>query len=145
MSLKFPGDADILIEGKPYRLRLTLGALAHLEAEIGGGDFEALRERLKRPSAGDLLLILHALIAGGGEAMALDFLEASDVDFADAARAVGKAFNALAGERAPGKAAPAAKVEIATPPGKYPPRRRAGVRPGPPQKPPHGAPGSATR
>lgn len=129
--LKLPGDADILINGERRRLRLTLGALAHMEAEIGGGDFETLRERLKRPSACDLLLVLHALLAGGGTRMALDILKASDVDFAEAARAIGAAFRALAedrGEFAPG---PGAAIDMAPTP-RFPRERAAGAAPGKP-------------
>jgi hypothetical protein len=131
MSLLLPGDADILINGERRRLRLTLGALAHLEAAIGGGDFERLRERLKAPSASDLLLILHALLQGGGATMTLDLLKASDVDFAAAARAIGEAFRALAGGAAVempdtddvgGARAGAATVA----PGKSEPRRARG-------------------
>lgn len=131
--MKLPGDADILINGQRHRLRLTLGALAHMETEIGEGDFEKLRERLKRPSASDLLLVLHALLAGGGTRMAFDILKASDVDFAAAAKAIGEAFRALADERGELEPGPAAGVDmVPTPrfleerarvsPGKRPPR-----------------------
>lgn len=98
-----PGDADILIDGRLHRLRLTLGAVVAMEEALGGGDFEALRKRLKSPSAADLILILHALLAGGGERMALDILKASDVDFREAARAIASAFRALGEEGEPGK------------------------------------------
>ena len=108
--MRLPGDADILIDGERHRLRLTLGALAHMEAEIGGGDFEKLRERLKAPSASDLLLVLHALLAGGGSRMTLDILKASDVDFAAAAAAIGEAFRALADERGDYAKGPAAEA-----------------------------------
>jgi hypothetical protein len=114
--IRLPGDADILINGERHRLRLTLGALAHMEAEIGGGDFEKLRERLKRPSASDLLLVLHALLAGGGTRIALDILKASDVDFAAAAAAIGEAFRALADERGDYAPGPAAGVEMSPTP-----------------------------
>lgn len=114
--LKLPGDADILINGARHRLRLTLGALAHMEAEIGEGDFEKLRERLKRPSASDLLLVLHALLAGGGTRIALDILKASDVDFAAAAEAIGAAFRALAEDRGDFAPGPAAGVEMSPTP-----------------------------
>lgn len=108
-----PGDAEIVIGGKPYRLRLTLGALAAIEEALGAGDFERLRERLKAPSVCDLLVILHALIEGGGERLALDVLKAGDVEFAKAARAIGAAFRALsddAGKRPAAREAPASKT-----------------------------------
>lgn len=103
MSAHLPDEAEIVVNGERKRLRLTLGALAEIE-DAFGGDFEALRARLKNPRVSDLLMILHALIAGGGAPLALDALKASDIDFAAAAAAVAKAFRCLSQE-APGKPA----------------------------------------
>ncbi|MCA8889004.1 MAG: gene transfer agent family protein [Parvularculaceae bacterium] len=90
-----PGDADIVINGERHVLRLTLGALASLEETLGEGDFEALQKRLSSPRLADLLIILQALLAGGGVRLSLEALKASDVDLAHAARAVARAFAAL--------------------------------------------------
>lgn len=98
-----PGEAEILVNGEPKRLRLTLGALAELEETLGGGDFGALRARLASPNARDLLLILNALIAGGGAPIAFEVLKRADIDFAAAARAIAETFRGLAGEDGPGK------------------------------------------
>jgi len=114
MSAILPGDAAITIGGEEKRLRLTLGALAHMEAHIGGGDLTRLFARLKNPGAGDLLHLLHALLIGGGEKMTLDLLKTSDIDVAEAGRAIATALHALAGARedvapedaSPGKPAP---------------------------------------
>ncbi len=95
-------DVRIRIDGEERPLRLTLGALADIEDALGG-DFEALKERLKRPRVGDVLLILHALLAGGGTTLSLEALRASKVDIAEAARAIGEAFAALEGDAPPGK------------------------------------------
>jgi hypothetical protein len=95
------GDAEILINGEPCRLRLTLGALADIEAALGG-DANALHERLKRPRIADILQILHALLAGGGSSLTLGALKAADVDLVAASRAISSAFEGLNGE-APGK------------------------------------------
>jgi hypothetical protein len=92
--MKFPGETDIVINGKSYTLRLTLGALAEIENAFGG-DFSALSERFKTPRIADLLLVLYALIRGGGADMTLDLLKASDVDFNAAAKAIGEAFRAF--------------------------------------------------
>lgn len=113
--MSLPGETIIVINGEPRALRLTLGALAEIEQTIGGGDFETLRERLKAPSAGDLLLILHALMVGGGERLTVDLLKASDIDFRAAARAIGKAFRGL-------------EPEPGAPPGKPEARRSRGRR-----------------
>ncbi len=98
------GDAFLRINGEEKRLRLTLGALADIEAAFGG-DVETLKARLARPRAGDVIVILHALIAGGGAAVSIDALKASDIDIAAAAAAIAEAFSAVGadGEGAPGK------------------------------------------
>jgi hypothetical protein len=111
MSALLPGDAELIINGERRVLRLTLGALCAMEQTLGGGDFATLLERLKTPRAADLLLILHALIAGGGAPMTLELLKSADIDFAAAASAIGKAFRALgegadAGKKPEGKGDP---------------------------------------
>lgn len=96
----------IRIDGEERPLRLTLGALAQIEEALGGGDFDKLKDRLKAPRVADIVLILHALLAGGGAQLTLEALKASDVDLGEAARAVAKAFEALGGgDDAPGKPA----------------------------------------
>ena len=97
------GDVRIKINGEAKTLRLTLGALADIEEALGGGDFEALQARLKKPRVADIIMILHALLTGGGAPIALEALKASDVDLAEAARAIAKAFESLGGDETPGK------------------------------------------
>lgn len=96
------GDVRIKINGEDKTLRLTLGALAQIEESLGGGSLEALQARLKSPRISDLLLIVHALLTGGGAPLALEALKASDLDLTQAASAVASAFEAL-GDAAPGK------------------------------------------
>ena len=102
------GDARIKINGEEKTLRLTLGALAEIEEKLGG-DLAGLQARLKAPRIADILLSLHALLSGGGAALTLEALKASDIDLSDAASAIAKAFESLggddAGEGAPGKSA----------------------------------------
>lgn len=88
------GDIPIVINGEEKTLRLTLGALADIEAAFGG-DAEAMKARLQRPRVSDIILILHALLGGGGAAMTLEALKASDINLTDAAKAVAKAFESL--------------------------------------------------
>ena len=95
------GDAALTIDGEARILRLTLGALAALEENLGGGDFAALQKKLETPRVADLLVILQALLQGGGRAMSLDALKASDIDLGDAASAIAKAFSALEPSKAP--------------------------------------------
>ncbi|WP_428410011.1 GTA-gp10 family protein [Hyphococcus sp.] len=97
------GDVSISINGEEKTLRLTLGALADIEEKLGQGDLSALQARLQNPRVADIILILHALLAGGGAALTLEALKASDLDLGEATRAIAKAFEALGGEETPGK------------------------------------------
>ncbi len=90
---------SIMINGETHPLRLTLGALAEIEEALGG-DMESLKSRLANPRIGDLLLILNALLRGGGVSLSLEALKAADVDLAAATVAIAEAFRAL---EAPGK------------------------------------------
>lgn len=90
---------SIKINGEEKPLRLTLGALAEIEDALGG-DIESLKSRLANPRVGDLLVILGALLRGGGVRLSLEALKAADVDLAAAAGAIARAFAAL---EAPGK------------------------------------------
>ena len=85
------------IGGIDRRLCLTLGALAELETAFGLEGWEALSERLRALSAKDMLLVLAALLRGGGEDQAAAELSTLPVDFREAALAVAAAFMA-AGE-----------------------------------------------
>jgi|GEM_PF-2905824 len=89
-------NPEILIHGERHQLKLTLGALAAIEASVGGGDFESLKKRLEAPRVSDLVLILHALIAGGGKDLAIEALRASDVDLSAASAAIADAFKVIA-------------------------------------------------
>jgi len=89
-----PNTISLKINGEAHPLRLTLGALADIEAAFGG-DVDAMTARLKNPRVADILIVLHALLVGGGAALTLEALKASDIDLAEAARAVAKAFEAL--------------------------------------------------
>jgi Phage tail tube protein, GTA-gp10 len=62
------GEIEAQLDGKPYRLCLTLGALAELEDAFGAADMLALAERFEagRLSARDAIRILAAGLRGGG-------------------------------------------------------------------------------
>ncbi|GJL92777.1 GTA-gp10 family protein [Hyphococcus sp.] len=105
------GDVRLKINGEEQTLRLTLGALADIEDRLGGGDLSALQARLKKPRVADIILVLHALLTGGGgsggAALTLEALKASDLDLGEATRAIANAFESLGAddvsEGAPGK------------------------------------------
>lgn len=68
MANPWAGEVDLVIDGEPYALRLTLGALAELEAEMGAGSLVELVERFEggRPSTRDVLALIVAGLRGGG-------------------------------------------------------------------------------
>lgn len=62
------GEVEALLDGRPYRLCLTLGALAELEDAFGASDMLALAERFEagRLGARDAIRIIAAGLRGGG-------------------------------------------------------------------------------
>ncbi|CAN1521716.1 Phage tail tube protein, GTA-gp10 [Caulobacteraceae bacterium] len=84
------GEVVVMLEGRPRRLCLTLGALAELETAFAAAGWEALAGRLKGLSAADLTSLLAALLRGGGE----DPGDLSGVALDEAARAIAAAFTA---------------------------------------------------
>ncbi len=89
------GESQICINGENHKLCLTLGALAQLEDTLGQGDLSKLQERLKNPKVSDIVLILHALLGGGGSRLTLEALKASDVDLGMVAKAISDSFTIL--------------------------------------------------
>ncbi|MEN5168094.1 GTA-gp10 family protein [Brevundimonas pondensis] len=90
------GEAVAVLAGAERRLCLTLGALAEIETGLGVAGMAALAERMKALSARDLMVVLAALLRGGGEAAFADGLASAAVDPREAAEAVAKAFAAAA-------------------------------------------------
>jgi hypothetical protein len=86
------GEVLLSIDGKTHRLCVTLGALAELEAAFDVAAFVDLGERLQHMTASDLLTVVAALSAGGGEPISAAQLAGARIDPAEAARAVGAAF-----------------------------------------------------
>ena len=78
MANRHRGDVDLVLPGETLTLRLTLGALAEIEAAFGAPDLAALGERLARGkiSAVDLIRLLAAAVRGGGRKL-------TDREFAD--------------------------------------------------------------
>ena len=62
------GEIDATLDGEPFSLCLTLGALAELEDAFGDGDMLALAERFEkgRFSATDATRIIGAGLRGAG-------------------------------------------------------------------------------
>lgn len=68
MSNPYRGEIDAVLNGKRYKLCLTLGALAELEHRLGASDLVAMAERFSanRISARDILIIIGCGLRGGG-------------------------------------------------------------------------------
>ncbi|PPD30767.1 MAG: transfer Agent [Hyphomicrobium sp.] len=68
MANRYRGEIEARLDGKPYRLCLTLGALAELEAAFGDEDMLALASRFEkgRISARDCVRIIAAGLRGAG-------------------------------------------------------------------------------
>lgn len=68
MANPLRGEVDIVLDGQPHTLRLTLGALAELEAGLGEPGLAGLVARLDEGRFGsrDILAVLLAGLKGGG-------------------------------------------------------------------------------
>tara|TARA_R110000796_G_scaffold13431_6_gene43348 strand:- start:13398 stop:13691 length:294 start_codon:yes stop_codon:yes gene_type:complete len=86
------GETGLVIGGVARRLCLTLGALAEIEAAFGCARMSELEVRMRALSAADLLVVLAALLRGGGEGELAERLGEQDVAPGAAARAVAEAF-----------------------------------------------------
>ena len=64
----YRGELEATLGGQPYRLRLTLGALAELETALGAESLPALLERFEqgRFSARDIIAVITAGLHGAG-------------------------------------------------------------------------------
>lgn len=72
----------LVIDGTPCVMRLTLGALAGLEAALSEPSLVALVERFEqgRFSSSDVLALLKAGLAGGGCAVSPEALDHADIE-----------------------------------------------------------------
>lgn len=64
----YAGEVAVTLDGKPYIAKLTLGALAELEAALDTGSLMELAERFEthRFSSRDVLALIVAGLRGGG-------------------------------------------------------------------------------
>lgn len=90
------GEVSVVLAGEARRLCLTLGALAEIETGLQVSGLAGLAERMRALSAGDLLVVLAALLRGGGERELAEGLADAVVDPREAAEAVARAFAGVA-------------------------------------------------
>jgi len=76
------GEVVLTIDGRARRMRLSLGALAGLEARLGAGGLVALAERFEqgRVGAGDLIALLAAGLAGAGDDLSEAEIAAAEIE-----------------------------------------------------------------
>ena len=76
------GEIEAFLDGDPFRLCLTLGALAELEHAFGDSDMVALAERFEkgRIGAADAIRIIGAGLRGGGHSIADDAVAKMQAD-----------------------------------------------------------------
>ncbi len=76
------GEISAVLDGRAYRLCLTLGALAELEAAYAADDLGALVERFSRGrlSALDMIRVIGAGLRGGGNEIGDDQVGAMCAD-----------------------------------------------------------------
>ena len=87
------GETVVVLGGAERRLCLTLGALAEIETGLGVEGLGGVAERMRALSARDLMVVLAALLRGGGEVG----VAADAVEPREAAEAIARAFAAAAG------------------------------------------------
>lgn len=82
MANPWRGDVTLNINGSPQVMRLTLGALAGLEAALNEASLVALVERFEqgRFSSADVLAVLKAGLVGGGCSMIPAELDHSEIE-----------------------------------------------------------------
>ncbi|MBN8532657.1 MAG: gene transfer agent family protein [Rhizobiales bacterium] len=68
MANRHRGEVKLAIGGEVFALRLTLQALAEIEAALGADDLQGLGERFAAGRAGarDLIALIGAAVRGGG-------------------------------------------------------------------------------
>ena len=82
MANPWRGEVSIVIDGQRHKARLTLGALAELEAQMQADSLLALVERFEgnRFRSRDVLALLAAGLRGGGSEIDAKTLEHTQIE-----------------------------------------------------------------
>lgn len=82
MANRWRGDVTVTVDGVPRVARLTLGALATLEEDLGEDTLLALVERfeVQRFSSRDVIALLGAGLRGGGALLTDDEIGAAHIE-----------------------------------------------------------------
>ncbi|MGR3468555.1 MAG: gene transfer agent family protein [Shimia sp.] len=81
MANPFAGEVEIVVDGQPRVAKLTLGALAELEAAMGDDTLAALIQRFEGGGfrAQDVMALLVAGLRGGGWDVRAEDLVAAEI------------------------------------------------------------------
>jgi hypothetical protein len=81
MANPWAGEVELVVDGVPRRLKLTLGALAELETALGAESIVGLVERFEagRFSTREVLLLIVAGLRGGGWQGTAEDLRSADI------------------------------------------------------------------
>ena len=81
MANPWTGEAEVRIDGAPYVCKLTLGALAELEAGLGEGSLIDLIRRFEGGafSSRDVMAVIVAGLRGGGWRGSADDLMSAEI------------------------------------------------------------------
>lgn len=81
MANPWRGEVTLEVDGAAYVLRLTLGALAALEADLGESTLVDLVERFEaqRFSSADVIALLKAGLTGGGHREVAEQIAHADI------------------------------------------------------------------
>lgn len=82
MANPYAGEVALTIDGQRRVLKLTLGALAELEASLEADSLIALVERFETGAyqARDVMALLHAGLRGGGHDLTLSQLASAEIE-----------------------------------------------------------------
>ncbi len=86
------GETVATIKGRDYTLRVTLGALAEIGAALGVDELGGLDARFEKLSFADLIVILGALLRGGGHEVSDDDVHRMQIGVNEAGAWIAEAF-----------------------------------------------------
>ncbi|SLN54480.1 gene transfer agent family protein [Roseisalinus antarcticus] len=82
MANPFAGEVSVTVDGTPRVMKLTLGALAELEAQLEADTLVGLVERFERGafSSREVMALIVAGLRGGGWRVTADELLTADIE-----------------------------------------------------------------
>jgi Phage tail tube protein, GTA-gp10 len=72
------GEADLVIAGKTYPVRMSMGALARMSAALQVNTFTELSERIQKFNLADMPVVIDAVLKGNNHEVPMADIEAMD-------------------------------------------------------------------